>query len=88
MRDRSLRSRSRASSFLALGQVEVRADDAHHRPLRLPPHWIAARQHLHVVTVLVPQAELDLVQLVASRHAGVQARGAREIVGMDQPFER
>ena len=58
---------------LPLGEIEVRADDADDRSARLAADRIAARQHVHVVAVLVAQAELRLRRSRRpARHALVQ----------------
>ena len=54
---------------LALGDVEVRADDADDRSAGLAAHRKAARQDMDEMTVLVAKAELSLVGPRAARQA-------------------
>ena len=79
---------ARLLCLLALGEVEVRADDAHDRSAGFAAYGKSAREHVDVVAVLVPQPELQLVRPVAVGVVVVHARGALEVVGMNQAFER
>ena len=71
---------------LALGQVEVRADDAHDGPAGLAPDRQTARQHVDVVAVLVPQTELGFIGRSPLATAAFSVARARVIVGMQQAF--
>ena len=74
--------------LLPFGQIEVRADDANHRSARLAANRKAAREHVDVAAVLVPQPELRLVGRLAARHAVVRLVGTRPIVRMHQTLPR
>ena len=54
-------------SSACFGQVEVGADDAHDRTARLAADRKAAREHVDVVAVLVPQPKLPFVGRLAAR---------------------
>ena len=73
---------------LPLGEIEVGADDAHDRSARLAANRKAAREHVHVVTILVPEAKLTFVGLRSASDALVQLIGARHVVGMQQALPR
>ena len=61
------------------------ADDAHDRSARLAPDREAAREHVDVVAVLVPQPELAFVGALAARaRSSFSSIGARLVVGMQQ----
>jgi hypothetical protein len=51
----------RGLGALLIGEIEMRAHDAHDRSARLAPHRETTREHVDVVAVLVPQPELGLV---------------------------
>ena len=67
---------------LTLGEIEMGADDADDRPAGIAADRKAAREHMDVVTVLVPQAELSFVGRRAPRatlsFADRRARGRRD----------
>ena len=66
----------------------MRPDDAHDRSARLAADREAARQHVDVVAVLVPQPELRLVgRPRRARRSRAPGRRAT-VVGMDQPLPR
>ena len=76
---------------LARGQIEVGADDPHHRPPRLAPDREPARQHMDVMPGLVPQPEFSFVGLRAAlealvrrtrRYASYQRKWMRRIPGL------
>ena len=81
-----------AGAFLVavapFGQVEVRADDADDRPGRVAANGKAARQHMHVVAVFVPEAELRLVGLLALRDAVVGAVRGPAVLRVHQALPR
>ena len=79
-------ARVRTLGLLPLGEIEVRADDAHDRAAGLAADRKPAREHVDVVAVLVPQAELALVGRRPARDALVELVGARPVVGMEQPL--
>ncbi len=64
------------------------ADDAYHRSARLAADRKAAREHVDVAAVLVPQAELRFVGRLAARDAVVRLVGARPIVRVHQTLPR
>ena len=75
----------RGLGALLIGEIEMRADDAHDRSARLATHWETSREHVDVVAVLVPQPELGLVgRSLAAGDAVVRLVGARPIVRVDQ----
>ncbi len=72
---------------LALGDVEVRADDADDRAAGLAADRKAAREHVDVVTVLVAQAELAFVgRALAAATLSFSGRRAALSSGMKQPL--
>ena len=83
-----LRSRPLGLRLTALGEVEVRADDAHDRSAGLAPDRVAAREDLDVVAVLVPEPELALVGARTARDAVVDLLRPWHVVGVEQPFPR
>ena len=83
-----VRTAQQLLGLFALGQIEMGADDAHHRSARLAPNRKAAREHVDVAAVLVPQPKLRLVGRLAAGHAVVRLVGARPIVRMHQTLPR
>ena len=83
-----LRPRPLGFRLAALGEVEVRADDAHDRSAGFAPDRVAARQDLDVVAVLVAEPELALVRERAARDAVVDLLRPWHVVGVEQPFPR
>ena len=73
---------------LPLGQVEVGADDADDWSAGPAPDRIAAREHMDVMAILVPQPELGFEGRLAARDAVLRLVGAPPIVRMDEPLER
>ena len=71
---------------LALGQIEMRADNAHHRSAGFAADRQTARQDVHVVAVLVTQTELGLIRPLAARDRGVERARALVVVRVQQPF--
>ncbi len=83
-----LRARPLGFRLTALGEVEVRADDAHDRSAGFAPDRVAAREDLDVVAVLVAEPELALVGARAARDAVVDLLRPWHVVGVEQPFPR
>ena len=81
-----LGARAFGVGLLALGEIEVGADDADDRTAGLAADRKTARQHVDVVAVLVPEAELALVGRFAARDALVdvaaRAAGRRDAAGV------
>ena len=66
----------------------MRADDPLEAAVLLAADRQAAREHGHIVPVLVPKPELSLVCSVASMDGVVQVVGARAVFGMQERLPR
>ena len=73
---------------LALGEIEMRPDDSHHRAIGLSPDRKSAGEHVNVAPILVPKAKLGFVLPLAARDAIVRLVGPRSILRVDQALPR
>ena len=79
---------------LALGEVEMRAHDAHDGSARFVANRKSTREHMNVAAVLVPQAEFSFVgrraahdALVDFLRAGLVVRVQQVLPGDDRGFD-
>ena len=71
-----MRAAKRFLRLLPFGEVEMCAHDPHDRSCRFAADRQAAREHMDVVAVLVPQAKLPLVDGLPALDALVRLVGA------------